>query len=111
MIEKGHYGEMEKILALINSDEKLKAKRQNFLFSATLITEFNHQDLKKPQSDKPKTPEQLKKEQKALLSALVKKIQMVKDPVVFDLTTKAVTADNLVESKIFCPILEKDIYL
>jgi len=30
---------------------------------------------------------------------------------VFDLTTKAITADNLTESKIFCPITDKDIYL
>lgn len=36
---------------------------------------------------------------------------MVKDPKVFDLTTAAVTADNLVESKIFCPLKEKDTYL
>ena len=81
------------------------------MFSATLITEFNHQGNKKASDDKPKTPEQLKREQKALLNALIKKIQMVKEPVVFDLTTKAVTADRLFESKIFCPVNEKDIYM
>ena len=36
---------------------------------------------------------------------------MVKEPKVFDLTTKAVTAENLVESKIFCQLNEKDAYL
>ena len=44
MIEKGHFGEMEKILNLVNTDEKLKAKRQNFLFSATLITKFSDEN-------------------------------------------------------------------
>lgn len=40
MIEKGHFSEMEKILGIVNSEEKTKAKRQNFLFSATLITKY-----------------------------------------------------------------------
>lgn len=111
MIEKGHFGEMEKILGLINSDEKAKVKRQNFLFSATLITKYDgaFEDGKKPK--KQKTEAQLKREEKAKLNALVEKIQMLKEPKVFDLTTKAVTADNLIESKIFCQLNEKDIYL
>ncbi len=36
---------------------------------------------------------------------------MVREPKVFDLTTKAVTAENLTESKIFCALNEKDIYM
>lgn len=107
MIEKGHFGEMEKILNLVNTDEKLKAKRQNFLFSATLITKFSDEN----KNHKPKTEAQLERELKKALNDLVERIQMVKPPKVFDLTTKAITADNLTESKIFCPITDKDIYL
>ncbi len=105
---------MEKIFALVNSDEKFKIKRQNFLFSATLITRFsgdlhdlNDTDSKKKQ----RTEAEIKKEQKAQLKALVERIQMVREPVMFDLTTKAVTAENLIESKIFCSTNDKDMYL
>jgi ATP-dependent RNA helicase DDX24/MAK5 len=84
------------------------------LFSATLITKFsgNFDDLnEKKQGKKEKTDSQIKKEQKAQLNALVAKIQMAKEPKLFDLTTKAVTAENLFESKIFCQTTEKDVYL
>lgn len=78
------------------------------MFSATLITKFggNFDEAQKEKSEK-----QMKREQRALLNSLVDKIQMVKEPKVFDLTTRAVTADNLVESKIFCQLDEKDAYL
>lgn len=110
MIEKGHFSEVEKILALINRDEKLKAKRQNFLFSATLITKYDGDfDDKKPKKEK--TEAQLKREERAKLNSLVEKVQMTKLPKFFDLTTQQVTAENLLESKIFCQLKEKDIYL
>jgi ATP-dependent RNA helicase DDX24/MAK5 len=83
------------------------SRRQNFLFSATLITKFSSTNFDEA---KEKTDAQLKREHKAMLNSLVEKIQM-KEPVVFDLTTKAVMADNLVESKIFCALNEKDAYL
>ena len=112
MIEKGHFSEMEKILGYINSDEKTKQRRQNFLFSATLITKFSGEyDQLNEKQKKEKTEAQLKREQKAQLAALVTRIQMIKEPKVFDLTTKAMTADNLVESKIFCPTNEKYMYM
>ena len=76
------------------------------MFSATLITKYSGET-----NQKPKTEAQLEREQKAALNALVEKIQMVKEPKVFDLTTKAVTAENLTESKIFCALNEKDIYM
>lgn len=72
-------------------------KRQNFLFSATLITSFKGNELKK-------------KEQ-ASIDLLINKIQMNKDPKIVDLTTKAVTAETLFQTKIFCTLEEKDIYL
>lgn len=86
----------------------MKLKRQNFLFSATLITKFSSTNF---EEENEKTDAQLKKEHKALLNSLVEKLQMTKEPVVFDLTTKAVTAENLFESKIFCGIKDKDAYL
>ncbi len=96
------------LIQIQQSDEKLKVKRQNFLFSATLITNFTEGITK---NNKIKTEAQLEREQKQALKALVDKIQMVKQPKVFDLTTKAITAVNLTESKIFCALNEKDVYL
>lgn len=110
MIEKGHFGEMEKILGLINSHELIKKKRQNFLFSATLITKFQD-DINNEETKKPRTQAQLEKELKLALNELIDKVQMSKEPKVFDLTTEAVTAENLFESKLFCTKTEKDIYL
>lgn len=97
MIEKGHYTELEKILNLVNSDEKLTKKRQNFLFSATLTTNFNDKELKV------KTNESL--------NGLIERIQMSKDPKVVDLTTKSFKAEKLHETKIFCDKNDKDIYM
>jgi ATP-dependent RNA helicase DDX24/MAK5 len=111
MIEKGHFGEMEKILAVVNNDELFKKKRQNFLFSATLITKFQN-DIKDEETImKPKSDEQLQKDLKKALNSLVEKVQMNKEPLVYDLTTNAVTGDNLIESKLFCSKTEKDIYM
>lgn len=111
MIEKGHFGEVEKLLKIINDDELLKKKRQNFLFSATLITKFQD-DIKNEESImKPRTDEQLQRELKAALNSLVEKVQMTREPKVYDLTTVQVTAENLIESKLFCSKTEKDIYL
>jgi ATP-dependent RNA helicase DDX24/MAK5 len=86
----------------------MKLKRQNFLFSATLITKFSSTNF---EEENEKTDAQLKKEHKALLNSLVEKLQMTKEPVVFDLTTKAVTAEKLFESKIFCSLKDKDSYM
>ena len=101
-----------------NSEEKYKNKRQNFLFSATLITKFsgefedaNNLTDQVDEKIRKKVEAKLLKEQKATLNSLVERIQMVKEPKLFDLTTKAVTADNLTEAKINCSITEKDIYL
>jgi ATP-dependent RNA helicase DDX24/MAK5 len=80
------------------------------LFSATLITQFSG-NFDDAQKNKEKTEKQIKKEEKEMLNSLVQKIQMTKPPKVFDLTTRAVTADNLIESKIFCQLTEKDNYL
>lgn len=78
------------------------------MFSATLITRFggNFDEAAKEKSEK-----QAKRKERALLNSLVEKIQMTRQPKVFDLTTRAVTADNLVESKIMCQLVEKDFYL
>ncbi|CAF1032682.1 unnamed protein product [Brachionus calyciflorus] len=110
MIEKGHFSEVEKILGLVNKDDKVKTKRQNFLFSATLITKYDG-DFDENKPKKEKTEAQIKREKRAKLNSLVEKIQMTKQPKFFDLTTQQVTAENLLESKIFCQLKEKDIYL
>jgi len=97
MIEKGHYSEMEKILDLVNSNEKTKPKRQNFLFSATLTTNLKSKAVKA--------------KDKKSIDVLIEKIHMTKEPKIVDLTTASLKADLLSESKIFCAANEKDIYL
>lgn len=102
-----------KYMTIWKSDEAIKKKRQNYLFSATLITKFQH-DIKSDNANdikKPRSEEHLQKQLKEALNSLVEKVQMAKQPTVFDLTTEQVTADNLVESKLFCTKTEKDIYL
>jgi ATP-dependent RNA helicase DDX24/MAK5 len=105
MIEKGSFCEMEKILNLVNSHEKSKNSRQNFLFSATLIINSNNEATTQS------SQQVIDQERQKKLSKLVDFIQMTRKPHVIDLTTRSLTATNLTESKIHCPLNEKDYYL
>ena len=42
---------------------------------------------------------------------LIQTINMCKEPKIVDLTTKQIMSENLFETKIFCALTEKDIYL
>jgi len=108
MVEKGHFEELHKILEMINSGQKEKARRQNFVFSATLSLVHN-------------APTHVQKKRGKKLTSK-DKLQEVMDLVgvkesckVIDLTTKAsggsCTAETLSESRINCSLQEKDVYL
>jgi ATP-dependent RNA helicase DDX24/MAK5 len=81
------------------SDEKLKAKRQNFLFSATLAVNLKASGT------------EIKAKDQESIDRLISKIEMSKDPKIVDLTTKQVTSETLFQTKILCTLVEKDIYL
>ena len=60
MLEKGHFQELENILSLVNADENKKARRQNFIFSATLAVVHDLPDrLKNKKSKKLTSDEKL----------------------------------------------------
>jgi ATP-dependent RNA helicase DDX24/MAK5 len=94
---------------LFSSEDKLCKKRQNFLFSATLISKIENKT--KNSTNEKKNEKQIEKQQKALLKSLIEKVKMSKEPKMFDLTTKQLTADTLVEYKILCSLNDKDIYM
>ncbi|KAK6622073.1 hypothetical protein RUM44_001880 [Polyplax serrata] len=103
MLEKGHFTELSDLLERINLNERQKRKRQNFIFSATLTLVHDPPSHLKGKKKKRITPGQK-------LQDLIKKIGIT-NPKVVDLTSSQVTAENLVEYKIFCKFEEKDYYL
>ena len=104
MIEKGHFAELEEILQILNTSESCE-KRQNFVFSATLtmIHELP-QYLKKNKKKKPA----MSKENR--LNEFISMFGM-KNPKVFDITSKSGVAEKLIEARILCSLEEKDAYL
>lgn len=105
MIEKGHFAELEEILTVLNGSENV-AKRQTFVFSATLtmIHELP-QHLKKKK--KKKSAEASKDSR---LNEFISMFGM-KNWKVFDITSQSGVAEKLVEARILCSIEEKDFYL
>lgn len=104
MVEKGHFEDLSKLLAVINSvplEEAHKRRRQNFVFSATLT--FVH-DLPKRLKNKPKKHKLTEKEK---LEQLMQKIGMSTKPKIVDITRKLGTAETLSESRIVCPSAEE----
>lgn len=105
MVEKGHFEELQKLLEMINSDEKKKKRRQNFVFSATLSLVH---ELPKHLSHK-KGAKKMTSQDK--LKHLMDMIGVKARPKIVDLTRKIGTAETLTESKIHCTNTEKDYYL
>ncbi|XP_055372433.1 ATP-dependent RNA helicase DDX24 [Condylostylus longicornis] len=109
MIEKGHFEELRMLLKRLNSDENKKNIRQNFVFSATLTLVHDIPDhlRKKNQNRKLK----LVKDTPGLkIQKLVEELG-ISQPKIVDITRSEQTAQNLTESRILCPIDEKDYYL
>ncbi|KAL8573978.1 hypothetical protein ACOMHN_029425 [Nucella lapillus] len=103
MIEKGHFEELHKIISLISSTQK---RRQHYIFSATLMLDHAgpHRPVKKKRKKEARDPKQK-------LEELAQELGIQEKPKVIDLTHKEVTVDTLTETRINCPITEKDLYL
>ena len=105
MVEKGHFEELQNLLALLNEDEARKKRRQNFVFSATLsLVHEMPKHLKQKKGKKPMTPEEK-------LKQVMEMIGVKPRPKIVDLTRKVGTAETLTESRIHCSSTEKDLYL
>lgn len=104
MVEQGHFEELRKLLEVINTDENAKAKRQNFVFSATLTLVH-------------KAPRRVNMKKKTPMTSEIKVKQLAKmiglkaKPKIVDVTRKFGTAESLTESRINCDKDEKDYYL
>ena len=107
MMEKGHFEELQHLLLRINTDEQLKNRRQNFVFSATLTMVHELPDYLQKRSKKSKAPKQTR-EQK--IKNFIGVFGM-SNPKIVDVTKEAGTAEKLTESRILCPLEEKDFYL
>ncbi|XP_074640652.1 ATP-dependent RNA helicase DDX24-like [Tubulanus polymorphus] len=110
MVEKGHFEELSNLLELINEDEKLRLKRQNLIFSATLT--FVHKApnwLSYKKKKKRQKPVDYTSSDK--LDSLIMKIGIREKPKIVDLTRKMGTVETLTETKINCRREDKDIYL
>uniref|UniRef100_A0A2R5LA45 ATP-dependent RNA helicase n=1 Tax=Ornithodoros turicata TaxID=34597 RepID=A0A2R5LA45_9ACAR len=103
MVEKGHFEDLSKLLALINAmpSEGEKRRRQNFVFSATLTLVHDMPDRLKNRRRKRKLTENDK------LEKLMRKIGVSAKPKVVDITRKLGTAETLSESRLMCPSLEE----
>ena len=132
MIEEGHFRELDDILEAVKrgghgqaesdaeylattvkdeietkrlvdqSAKQKKAKRQTFLFSATLSLEENFKRQVKGK----------KGHSGGTLSTLIEKIGFPdQGPAVVNVTKKGVLAEKIQESRIFCPLEEKDAHL
>ncbi|KAK2189291.1 hypothetical protein NP493_109g00000 [Ridgeia piscesae] len=105
MVEKGHFEELSNLLEYINDDEKKLARRQTFVFSATLTMAHGGPRRIMKKKKVKFTPEQK-------LEMLMTQIGVKERPKVIDLTQKSGTAGALTEARINCSKAdEKDLYV
>ncbi|KYR03126.1 putative RNA helicase [Tieghemostelium lacteum] len=90
-----------------------KHKRQTFIFSATL-TGIKSQDERIQQQNKPKKNKKKSGSEPIAttpIEELINKVKFQRDYKLIDCTLKKLTATNLAETKIFCNLEDKDLYL
>ncbi|KAJ8033530.1 ATP-dependent RNA helicase DDX24 [Holothuria leucospilota] len=102
MVERTHFAELTEILNVVNSSPH-KDQRQTLLFSATLSL-VHSGPKRKIMNWKQRTRQQV-------LGKLMDKVGLKQTATIVDLTKKEGTVSTLLESKIFCNIDQKDIYL
>lgn len=104
MVEKGHFRELNDIMQRLNDNPRSVAKRQNFVFSATLCS-----NLKKfGKAEDSATKEVSKGEKVTYLSSLM---HLKNNAKLIDLSTPEGTAEGLVERRMPCTVKEKDYHL
>lgn len=107
MLEKGHYTELEKILEAVNKNRE-NAKRQTFVFSATLTMVHELPSYVVNKKKKNIATAEMTKEQR--LNTFISTFGMT-NPRVIDISNTYGVAKKLIESRILCAIDEKDFYL
>ncbi|KAF7279661.1 hypothetical protein GWI33_006826 [Rhynchophorus ferrugineus] len=109
MLEKGHFRELQDLLERINTHEKSKRNRQNFIFSATLTLVHDiPKHLINKRKIKGKKISDMTPEQK--LQKIIDSIG-VTNPKIVDLSQGTGTSGTLTECRITCSIEEKDYYV
>ncbi|BFG06305.1 ATP-dependent RNA helicase DDX24 [Drosophila madeirensis] len=109
MVEKGHFEELRSLLKVLNADEQKKQQRQNFVFSATLTLVHDLPDhmQKRNVGKRPKFVKQTVDEK---IESLIEELG-ISQPKIVDITSTQQTAQTLTESRLLCPIDQKDFYL
>nr|XP_018907481.1 PREDICTED: ATP-dependent RNA helicase DDX24 [Bemisia tabaci] len=108
MLENAHFSELKQLLERINFDESKKKLRQNFVFSATLTLVHDPPKHIVEKSKKKNKPARFTPGQK--LQKIISILGMT-DPKVIDCSQQTVTAEKLLEARIFCSHEDKDHYL
>uniref|UniRef100_A0AAG5DL71 ATP-dependent RNA helicase n=1 Tax=Anopheles atroparvus TaxID=41427 RepID=A0AAG5DL71_ANOAO len=108
MLEKGHFEELKQLLELINANEEAKNRRRNYIFSATLT--MDHQ-LPEHLMKNPKKAKKVIKETPGMRMQHLIHIIGMTDPKIVDITQEHGTAHTLTESRIVCPMEQKDYFL
>ncbi|CAG7712995.1 unnamed protein product [Allacma fusca] len=113
MVEKGHFQELQGILAAINSDPEKTFQRQNFIFSATLSFTHEMPHRFKKTSMKAKKMKQVPKKvnKKEKLRQIMELVGVKENAKVVDITEKRGTCETLVEMQLTCQLAYKDYYL
>ncbi|XP_068148260.1 ATP-dependent RNA helicase DDX24 [Drosophila tropicalis] len=109
MVEKGHFEELRSLLKVLNGDEEKKQLRQNFVFSATLTLVHDLPDhmQKRNVGKKPKFVKQTVDQK---IESLIEELGILQ-PKIVDITSSQQTAQNLTESRLLCPLDQKDYHL
>ncbi|XP_022224518.2 ATP-dependent RNA helicase DDX24 [Drosophila obscura] len=109
MVEKGHFEELRSLLKVLNADEQKKQQRQNFVFSATLTLVHDLPDHMQKRNVG-KRPKFVKQTVDQKIESLIEELG-ISQPKIVDITSTQQTAQTLTESRLLCPIDQKDFYL
>ncbi|KAH8401201.1 hypothetical protein KR009_003605 [Drosophila setifemur] len=109
MVEKGHFEELRSLLKVVNADEQKKQQRQNFVYSATLTLVHDLPDHmhKRNQGKRPKFVKQTADQK---IESLIEELG-ISQPKIVDITSTQQTAQTLTESRLLCPLEQKDFHL
>ncbi|KAH8280322.1 hypothetical protein KR018_002723 [Drosophila ironensis] len=109
MVEKGHFEELRSLLKVLNGDEQKKQQRQNFVYSATLTLVHDLPDHMQKRNVG-KRPKFVKQTVDQKIESLIEELG-ISQPKIVDITSSQQTAQTLTESRLLCPIDQKDYHL
>ncbi|KAH8374408.1 hypothetical protein KR200_001678 [Drosophila serrata] len=109
MVEKGHFEELRSLLKVLNADEQKKQQRQNFVYSATLtlVHDLPEHMQKRNTGKRPKFVKQTVDQK---IDSLIEELG-ISQPKIVDITSTQQTAQTLTESRLLCPLEQKDFHL